>query len=214
MYESRKVFNQNLNKINKKSNKLNEVNEVNIQDKPTQIEQNKQIRSKSDSNTKSGIKFAFHNAVKSSIKTNGKNNSNIINISSISQNKNKEELFNSNQNSILLSSPNTSKKNFLAEVLFESSPHHNVSKFQNNPNHKFIGNIININNNHKNKEIFYLSDEDKKFYNKKPNLTDFMSQENELIRTSSPSPKDCFIKNKYKLLLENYIKTSLASNGI
>ena len=201
------VLNQN--------SKYKASNDVNNQLKQQKNTHNNQVSSKSESKTKkSEINLAIQNAVKSNIKINGKNITNMVNISSISKNKTKEELCNSNKNSILLSCSNNSKTNVLSEevILFENKPNHNATKLYENKNLKFID--FKMNSNH-NKEIFYLSDEEKNFSKKKPNCTDYMIQENELLITSIPSPKECFIKNKYKYLLENYMKTtSITSNGI
>lgn len=175
-----------------------------------------QFRPKSESKTKkSQIKLAIQNAVKSSNRFNGKNIKSLINISSICKNKSKEELFNSNQISNLSSSSEKSKTNVLSEevVLYENSVNHHSSKFQNNKNPKYIDYKLNLNMKQNNKEIFYLSDEEKNFYNKKPNRTDIVKPENELLLSSIPTPKDGFIKNKYKYLLENYMRIALNSSG-
>ena len=171
----------------------------------------KQIRPKTDLKlTTKVVKQSIQNASKSI----NKNSNNLINSSSISKIKYKEKLLNSN-NSIQSLTSDISKANILPEdaVLYDNSVNKNPTKVQNNnKNSKFVDYKLNFNLNQNNKEIFYLSAEEQNFY-KKPNRTELASPEKELIISNIPFARDCFIKNKYKYLLENYMKIALNSSG-
>lgn len=131
---------------------------------------------------------------------------NVTNISYFS-NKMKEEAFNSNQFSIIISSPNNSKIN--SEMISHCSPKEcdaPISTFKHTQVKLADDDTTqNVNINYKyietSKNAIYFSDEDRKYStNDKNSQGDYKSQEN--VRAF----EDCFIKNKYKLLLGNYNK--------
>jgi len=186
-------------------------------------------RPKSEMKGKIIAKLTKNNAINQQKQTKRKNVSNTINLSI------KEDCFISGQDSLISSSPmNLINNNILSyqnspkNMLIPQSINNKVLSYQNSPKNmlipqsKFAQNKINFDNyddnnisnqydnNMLNLNHNYFSenkvDEDKNYLIKQPIQTEFVSHE---INKKNPSTKNCFIKNKYKFLLENYNKNSI-----
>ena len=166
----------------------------------------KRPKSESKHKIKSPTKISLFNPNKGKVK--GKTTTNTTYFSS-SPKKNIEVL-SSGQNSVILSSGKNSKNNLCSEVIFNETPKHGPVQFD-AANNKLL--CMNINyNNYTNviKDEIYFSEDEKKL-----NVisSGFLSQENEGIN-SQVGNKGGFIKNKYKMLLDNYNKLNVSSNPV
>lgn len=144
-------------------------------------------------------------------KTKGKD---VINTTSFSSpNKTKEEEL--NQVSILISSPNNSKTILNSELTSSCKDKNLLSLKFKQKKAKSLDkyDIKKVNINYKiiesNKDAIYFSEEDKRYATKNENVRDYIINNHEVTRPS----RECFIKNKYKVLLDCYKINSLTNKN-
>ena len=196
--ETRKQFNSN--KVASKQNQNDSINQAPVSKNRSESHD---IRFKSDlkKKIKSENKVSLFHPKTVNTNPKGKIVSNVTYLSS--SNKKNEQRLNSNQFSIVISSPNNSKNMINTEIISHNSPCDREIMSNKSPQKaKFEAtDNVNINYNYDEsiKEGMFFCDDDKK-YTTKMNLI-----KRDLLSNEKPS-HECFIKNKYKLLIYNYNK--------